>query len=81
MKLPTTDSIQELAEFWQAHDMTDAADELIEVASPFNRSGEAAVAVPLTPAERQALRKLASAKGVPEASLLHEWVAERLSSP
>ena len=81
MTLPKTDSIQELAEFWQAHDITDAGDELIEVSSPFNRYGETAVSVPLTPAERQALRKLASARGVPEASLLREWVAERLSRP
>jgi hypothetical protein len=31
---PTTDSIQELAAFWQQHDVTDFEDELKEVAQP-----------------------------------------------
>jgi hypothetical protein len=79
MKLPKTDSIQELAEFWQSHDVTDAGDELVEVPSPFVRDSVLPIAVPLSSAERQALRKLAASKGVPEASLVHEWVAERLT--
>jgi predicted DNA binding CopG/RHH family protein len=78
MKLPKTDSIQELAEFWQSNDVTDA-EELVEVASPFSRGVGGSVAVPLSQAELQALRKLAAAKGVPEASLIHEWVSERLA--
>jgi hypothetical protein len=30
-KMPKTDSIHELAEFWQRHDVTDFEDELVEV--------------------------------------------------
>lgn len=30
-KIPQTDSIEELAQFWQAHDLTDFEDELEEV--------------------------------------------------
>jgi len=33
-KLPKTDSIQKLAEFWDTHDLTDFEDELEEVAEP-----------------------------------------------
>ena len=33
-KLPNTDSIQELSEFWDTHDLTDFEDELAEVAKP-----------------------------------------------
>lgn len=33
-KLPQTDSIKELAEFWQTHDLTDFEDELEEVTEP-----------------------------------------------
>ena len=33
-KLPRTDSIQELAEFWDTHDVTDFDEELEEVAAP-----------------------------------------------
>jgi len=33
-KLPKTDSIQELAELWDTHDLTDFEHDLIEVAEP-----------------------------------------------
>jgi hypothetical protein len=33
-KIPKTDSIQQLAKFWDTHDLTDFADELGEVAEP-----------------------------------------------
>jgi hypothetical protein len=40
-KLPETDSIQELANFWDTHDVTDFDDELVEVAEPvFVRASE-----------------------------------------
>lgn len=32
--LPQTDSIQELAQFWDTHDLTEFADELEEVIEP-----------------------------------------------
>ena len=33
-RLPKTDSIKKLAEFWDSHDLTDFGDELEEVAEP-----------------------------------------------
>ena len=33
-RLPQTDSIQELARFWDTHDLTDFEDQLEEVAEP-----------------------------------------------
>lgn len=38
-KLPKTDSIQELAEFWDTHDLTDFEDELEEVHEPIFQRG------------------------------------------
>jgi len=35
-KIPETDSIQELAQFWDTHDLTDFEDELEEVRDPMN---------------------------------------------
>lgn len=32
--LPRTDSIQELAEFWDTHDLTDVENDLVEVTEP-----------------------------------------------
>jgi hypothetical protein len=34
VKLPKTDSIQKLAEFWDTHELTDFEDELEEVTKP-----------------------------------------------
>ena len=34
MKIPEIDSMRELAEFWDTHDVTELADELVEVAEP-----------------------------------------------
>jgi hypothetical protein len=75
--LPTTDSIQELAAFWQHHDVTDFEEELEEVTEPvFQRAH--VVGVPLTQEEHQAVRDAAVARGLDESRLIHEWVRERL---
>jgi len=76
-RIPRTDSIQELAAFWQNHDVTDFEDELQEVQeAAFQRPD--VVGVPLTAAEHQALRQAAARRGVAEADLIHQWVKERL---
>jgi hypothetical protein len=75
--LPTTDSIQELAIFWQRHDVTSFEDELEEVAQPvFQRAH--VVGVALTQAEHQAIRDVAVRCALDEASLIHEWIKEKL---
>ncbi len=76
-KIPTTDSIQELATFWQRHDVTDFEEELEEVPQPvFQRAH--VVGVPLSGDEHQAVRDAAACRGLDEAALIHEWVKERL---
>jgi len=50
--LPQTDSIQELAQFWDTHDLTEFADELEEVLEPvFER--ETIVEIHLSPKEAE----------------------------
>jgi hypothetical protein len=76
-RIPTTDSIQELAAFWQQHDVTDFEDELEKVAEPvFHRAH--IVGVSLTEAEHQAIHDAAAGRGLDEATLIHEWVKEKL---
>ena len=76
-KIPTTDSIQELATSWQCHDVTDFEDDLEEVPRPvFQRAH--VVGVPLSGDEHQAVRDAATSRGLDEAALIHEWVKERL---
>jgi predicted DNA binding CopG/RHH family protein len=78
--IPRTDSIQELAEFWDTHDSTDYEDELVEVTEPvFERS--TAIEVRLQPGEAEAVRELARAQGVTQEQLIHEWVRQKLARP
>ena len=79
MKIPETDSIRELAEFWDTHDVTAFADELVEVTEPvFVRLPTKGVTVPLSAGELKALRDLAASSGVDEAALIRTWVQEKL---
>jgi hypothetical protein len=76
-RLPQTDSIQELANFWDTHDLTDFEDELEEVTEPVF---EPATVIPLSleSGEAEAVRKMAEAKGVADAELIRGWVREKL---
>jgi len=77
-KLPKTDSVQKLAEFWDAHDLTDFEDQLEEVADPvFVRETE--IKVSLEPRDVAAVQKLAQAKGVTREELIRAWVLQKLA--
>ena len=78
-KLPQTDSIEELARFWDTHDLTDFEDELEEVTEPvFVRKPEIAMVLHLEPPEVAAVDRLAREKGVGQVELVREWVLEKL---
>ena len=62
-KPPKTDSIQKLAEFWDAHDLTDFEPELEEVPEPVF-AFKTAIKVPLEPRQVNAVERMAQAKGV-----------------
>lgn len=77
--LPQTDSIQELAKFWDAHDLTDFDDELEEVREPTFAS-RTAIGLNLESAEAEAVRKLAEARGIADAELIRGWVREKIGA-
>ncbi len=78
-KLPNTDSIEELARFWDKHDLTDFEDELEEVAEPvFQRSEDATIQIHLPWQEMEQLRRVAGRVGVDYATLIQEWIHEKL---
>ena len=78
-QLPKTDSIQELAEFWDTHDVTDFDGELEIVDEPVFERREA-ITVQLANEDAQALRKIADALGLPETELVRQWVLDRIHS-
>jgi predicted DNA binding CopG/RHH family protein len=77
-KLPKTDSIQKLAEFWDAHDLTDFEEELEEVAEPVFVRGSA-IQVHLESREAKAVQQMALAKGISRAELIRAWVLQKLA--
>jgi hypothetical protein len=77
--LPHTDSIKELAKFWDTHDLTDLEDQLEEVTEPvFERKEQAVMKIHLQPQEAESVKRLAESKGVAEETLIREWVVEKL---
>ena len=77
--IPKTDSIQELAHFWDTHDLTDFEDELEEVSEPVFELGTQLL-VPLEPRELEALNALAKSRDTSPANLIREWLIERLEA-
>ena len=78
-RIPDTDSIEELARFWDTHDLTDFQDQLEEVHTPtFGRDENTTLAISLKRQEVQALKRMARSEGVKEAMLVREWIREKL---
>ncbi len=78
-KIPQTDSVAELARFWDTHDLTDFENELEEVKGPvFERDSESVLRVTLPPGEAAALHRVAQSRGVEDTELVREWLSEKL---
>lgn len=78
-KIPQTDSIEELARFWDTHDLTDFEDELEEVTEPvFAHDTTTVITIHLRPEEVESVKRIAKSQGVGDAALLREWVLEKL---
>jgi predicted phosphatase len=78
-RIPQTDSIKELAHFWDTHDLTDFADELEEVSEPvFERKDGEVLTIHLRPKEAEAVKHIARSKGVKETALVRQWVLQKI---
>ena len=76
-RLPQTDSIQELANFWDTHDVTEFEDQLEVVQEPvFERDTD--ITVHLETGDAQAVREMARLRGVRDWELIRQWVLERI---
>jgi predicted DNA binding CopG/RHH family protein len=81
-QIPQIDSIEALAQFWDAHDLTDYEDELQEIAEPvFERANEATIRIRLQRRDLEAVKRLARARGVGQAALIQSWVVEKVRAP
>jgi predicted DNA binding CopG/RHH family protein len=77
-KIPSTDSIEELAQFWDTHDLTDFEDQLEEVKDQvFER--ETLISIRLELQEVETVKKIAKSQGLDYHDLIREWVLEKVS--
>lgn len=78
-KILDTDSIEELARFWDSHDLTDFERQMEDVSEPvFKRNPEPVIPIRLRRQEIEAVKRVAKTKGVRETALLRQWVREKL---
>jgi hypothetical protein len=76
-RIPTTDSINELARFWETHELTEFEDQLAEVTEPvFAERREPTLILRLEAEEAEAVTRIAHDRGVERSSLLREWVLQ-----
>ena len=80
-RIPQTDSIAELARFWDTHDLTDFQDELEEVSGPiFERKEGVVLTIRLRLKELEVVRRIAKAKGIEQTDLVRQWVLEKIDA-
>jgi predicted DNA binding CopG/RHH family protein len=71
-KIPQTDSIEELAQFWDTHDLTDFDDQLEEVKDKvFER--ETLILIRLQTQEVTAVEAMAKSQVIDYHDLIREW--------
>ena len=69
-KIPQSDSVEELARFWDTHDLTDFADQLENAFKRvFERKTETVIRVRLRRHEVERLKRVAKTTGVREPTL------------
>jgi hypothetical protein len=74
--LPPTDSIQELARFWDTQDVTDFDEQLEELGERvFERNRRLSIELPANAAE--SIRSMAKRRGVKDTELVRQWVLEK----
>ncbi len=78
-ELPNTDSIKELASFWDEHDITDFDDSFEEVKGRvFNKGRE--INIHLNQDEFESIEKLAHQNGLDKDALIRKWIVEKLNA-
>jgi len=77
--IPKIDSIQELADFWDTHDLTDFEGELEEVKEPvFDKN--TVLKIHLQRDEADSVMKIAESKCISYDDLIRGWVIEQFNA-
>lgn len=77
-QIPAFRNREEEAAFWDTHDVTDYLDELRPVRVTPAPGLSAGMTVRLDPDDREALGRIAAARGIGPSTLVRMWIKERL---
>lgn len=78
-KIPEFETLEDMAEFWDCHDVTDFEDELEEAAHPvFKNMSRKLVSLRLNPEQHNKLKQIADKKKTDTALLINEWVIHHI---
>lgn len=79
-RIPKFRNTEEEAKFWDAHSLTEYANELKEVNNVrFPKPRKRLISVRFDDAQIRSLKEVASTKGIGYLTLVRMWIAERLS--
>jgi hypothetical protein len=79
MKIPEFKTIEEMARFWDSHDVTDFENQLIEVEEPiFEKMKSRIISVKLDSEQYEKLKKIANQKKLNTISLVSQWVTKQI---
>jgi hypothetical protein len=78
VKIPRTDSIKELAKFFETHDTTEIEDDVHEVTGPICIPRNS-ILVQLESRQAAAVKRLAKEEGVSEEELVRQWIVRHLA--
>lgn len=77
--LPETfDSFEEMADFWDTHDVTDYAEYLAPVGMTIADHPRSEYVITLSDAEDDLLQRATEQEGMPLTALINAWVQEKL---
>lgn len=80
-KIPTFSSVQEEAEFWDTHDLTDYLDELEIVNGGYQPTpGEVktVMTIRVAPSLKEQIETIARSYDIPASSLVRMWIVEKI---
>ena len=78
VRIPRTDSIKELAKFFETHDSTEISDEVHEVSGPIAIPRNS-IFVQLEPGQAAAVKKLAKSQDISDEQLVRQWILQNIA--
>lgn len=79
MKIPHFESSDDMARFWDCHDITDFEDDLVEVKEPiFQLADKRVISLLLNPVQYDKLKKISDRKKLDTVSLINQWITKHI---